>query len=77
MGYSNPRVDELLDKGLHEMDLSKRRQYYEEAQRIIVDDAVWITLYNEPKIYAVRSYVKDFQVHPEDQLILLGTEVER
>jgi len=77
MGYSNSQVDELLDKGMHEMDLSKRRQYYEEAQRLIIDDAVWITLYNEPKIYAVRGYVKNFHIHPEDQLILLGTEVKR
>lgn len=77
MGYCNAQVDALMDKGLQTMDLEERMGYYHEAQRIIIDDAVWIVLYNEPKLYAAQNYVKDFGVHPEDRLLLLNTYIER
>jgi peptide/nickel transport system substrate-binding protein len=37
-GYSNPRVDQLLDQGLLERDDAKRKQIYDELQKIIIDD---------------------------------------
>lgn len=37
-GYSNPRVDELLKLGPVELDDGKRKQIYDEIQRIVVDD---------------------------------------
>ncbi len=77
MGYSSEDVDELLDKGLQTMDPDERITYYQEAQRIIIDDAVWIVLYNEPKLYATQDYVKNLLIHPEDRLILMNTTVEK
>lgn len=77
MGYCNEEVDELLDKGLQTMDPDERANYYHEAQHIIIDDAVWIVLYNEPKLYATQNYVKNFWIHPEDRLILTNTTIEK
>ena len=37
-GYSNARVDELLDQGLKELDEARRRQIYNEIQKIVIDD---------------------------------------
>ncbi|MBM2811583.1 MAG: transporter substrate-binding protein [Chloroflexi bacterium] len=37
-GYSNPRVDQLLEQGLVEQDESRRKQIYDEIQRLVVDD---------------------------------------
>jgi peptide/nickel transport system substrate-binding protein len=37
-GYSNPRVDELLDRGLVEKDEARRKQIYDELQQIIIGD---------------------------------------
>jgi peptide/nickel transport system substrate-binding protein len=37
-GYSNPRVDELLDRGLVEQDEARRKQIYDELQQIIIAD---------------------------------------
>jgi peptide/nickel transport system substrate-binding protein len=37
--YSNPKVDELLDKAAMELDLAKRKALYAEFQKIVVDDA--------------------------------------
>jgi len=37
-GYSNPRVDELLNAGQIEQDDAKRKQIYDEVQQIVVND---------------------------------------
>lgn len=36
--YSNPRVDELLERGAAELDDNRRKQIYDEIQKIVVDD---------------------------------------
>ncbi len=37
-GYSNPRVDQLLEQGAVEQDEGRRKQIYDEIQRIVTDD---------------------------------------
>jgi len=37
-GYSNPRVDELFDRGATEQDDVRRKQIYDEIQLILLDD---------------------------------------
>jgi peptide/nickel transport system substrate-binding protein len=37
-GYSNPRVDELLELGKVEQDDAKRKQIYDEIQKIVMDE---------------------------------------
>jgi peptide/nickel transport system substrate-binding protein len=44
MGYSNPKVDDLLSQGDTELNEGKRAQLYKEAQAIMVDElpALWL-----------------------------------
>lgn len=58
-GYSNPKVDELFTAGASEADPEKRRQMYEEVQRIIVDDVpvAWLLELEFPTLY--RSNIKN------------------
>ena len=42
--YSNPEVDELLEKASVETDQAKRAEYYEKVQRILAEDAPIIPL---------------------------------
>ncbi len=44
VGYSNPRVDELLAQGIAELDPEKRKQIYIELQQILIDDAPFLVL---------------------------------
>ncbi|HWI64413.1 MAG TPA: ABC transporter substrate-binding protein [Symbiobacteriaceae bacterium] len=37
--YKNPKVDELIDKGARTTDLNERLKIYQEAQKLIIDDA--------------------------------------
>jgi peptide/nickel transport system substrate-binding protein len=40
--YTNPRVEELYELSLSELDLAKRAEYFKEIQRIVTEDAVWL-----------------------------------
>lgn len=44
--YKNPKVDELLDKALQSTDQAERAKYYQEATRIVVQDAPGLWIYN-------------------------------
>ena len=44
--YKNPKVDALLDKALSLTDQSERAKLYEEATRIVVDEAAGLWIYN-------------------------------
>lgn len=48
-GYSNPQVDELLNKLAAETDENKIKQYYSEIQKITAEDVPM------PSIYAVKA----------------------
>ena len=44
--YKNPKVDELLEKALRSTDQAERTKLYEEATRIVVDEAAGLWIYN-------------------------------
>jgi peptide/nickel transport system substrate-binding protein len=44
--YKNPKVDELLHQAYTSLDPELRRKNYEEASRIVVDDAAGLFIYN-------------------------------
>ena len=44
--YSNPQVDQLLDQARTETDQDARKQIYDQAAKLIVDDASYLYLYN-------------------------------
>jgi peptide/nickel transport system substrate-binding protein len=39
--YSNPAVDKLIEDNMHEPNIEKRNAASREAQKIIIEDAVW------------------------------------
>jgi peptide/nickel transport system substrate-binding protein len=53
-GYSNPRVDELLDRAAALFEPERRKPLYREAERIIVDEAPYVFL-NYTAEFAVMS----------------------
>ena len=55
LGYSNPKLDEILDLEQQTFDSKKREKLLQEAHRIILDDAPAIPLWNAMDIYAHRA----------------------
>ena len=63
VGYNNPRVDELYEQGLKETDFDKRKQIYDELQKIVIEDAAWLYLYYNQQIYLVKKNIEGFYVN--------------
>ncbi|MGN9842157.1 ABC transporter substrate-binding protein [Nonomuraea sp. H19] len=53
--YDNPEVDRLLEEGRRTADPAARKKVYDEVQRRIKDDAVWLYLVYLEHTYVVRG----------------------
>ena len=60
-GYSNPRMDELLDKARSTLDPAKRKELYLEIQRILEEDVPWMYWYVKFNIEAVSDKVSGYK----------------
>jgi len=52
-GYSNVKIDKLLEDGRKELDLEQRKKIYQDFQRRLVEDVPAIFLYY-PKVYTLE-----------------------
>ena len=55
LGYSNPKLDEILEAQQLTFDVKKREKLLWEAHKIILEDAPAVPLWNAMDIYAYRS----------------------
>lgn len=58
--YNNPDVDRLLEQARVEQDSSTRFDLYQQAQRLIIDDAVWVPLFFGQSNQVVKPYVQGY-----------------
>ena len=58
VAYSSPEVDKLLDQARVESDPQTRLGLYQQAEEIIIKDAVWIPLYFSQNHYVVANRVQ-------------------
>jgi len=62
--YSNPKVDELIRAAAVATDQTKREALYQEAQKIVVDDAAYVYLFQRSTQVATRANVKGYVFNP-------------
>lgn len=62
--YKNPKVDTLIREAAETVDQDKRAKLYMEAQRIVVDEAPYVLLFQKNYQFAVRSNVKGYVYNP-------------
>jgi peptide/nickel transport system substrate-binding protein len=58
IGYSNPKVDQLLDKELGEFNPKKRKQYLSEAMSIITEDAPACFLWRHKLLWGINKRIQ-------------------
>ncbi|MBI1802068.1 MAG: peptide ABC transporter substrate-binding protein [Chloroflexi bacterium] len=58
MSYANPEVDKLLEQAQVETDEKKRISLYQQAEQMLVTDAVWIPLFVGDDYWLTKPYVK-------------------
>ncbi len=74
-GYTNEKVDELIDRAAKTMDPAARTAVYEEMSKTVWEESPWIFLYHQQDIYGVRDRVKGFKPTSEGSVRLEATEV--
>ena len=63
--YSNPEVDILLEQARMLRDRETRLELYQEIERMILDDAPWVLLWNDADWwFLVKPYVRDYLLLP-------------
>jgi oligopeptide transport system substrate-binding protein len=65
-GYSNPRLDALLEAARIERDVTRRIEMYQQAEQIIVDDAAALFTVHWLSYELVKPYVKGYVLTPID-----------
>ena len=64
--YNNARVDEIIRDGWAEKDQAARRAMFEEAQRIISEDAPWAFLAQPDYKIALRDNIGGYALYPNE-----------
>jgi oligopeptide transport system substrate-binding protein len=65
-GYSNPDYDALVKKADIEADAKKRQDLYDQAQKILIDDAGGGFLYQRNYMFLVKPYVQGLTPTAQD-----------
>ncbi|MCO6186626.1 ABC transporter substrate-binding protein [Rhizobium sp. L1K21] len=68
--YSNPKVDELLEKARQSTDQAERAKLYKEMQQIVHDDAPWVFVANWKQNAVTSAAVENFKLQPSFFLML-------
>lgn len=62
--YSNPEVDALIRRAAVSTDIEERTRLYQEAQRIVIDEAAYVYLYQKGYQVAMRDNVQGYVFNP-------------
>ncbi len=74
-GYSNPEVDDILDGARTESDQDARKDLYEQAATIIVDEASYVYLYNPLSVDAWTSNVSGYTTRGDSAVRFVETNL--
>ncbi len=74
--YSNPEVDNLLNAARVSTDLAVRKQSYDAARDILIDEMPIVYLYHQTWIWALDSSIKGFTPYPDGMIRLEGVTKE-
>ncbi len=67
--YVNPRVDQLIEQGRSTFDRAKRKEAYDEVQKILATELPYISLYHRDNVAIMRSNVDGFEMYPSGFLL--------
>jgi len=62
--HHNPEYDRLMVQGRQVADQARRAQIYEQANKILHDDAPWIFMNHTNQVRAARATVRGFLLNP-------------
>jgi peptide/nickel transport system substrate-binding protein len=69
-GYSNARVDRLLEEARVELDTMKRQKLYKEVVETLHDEVPQIHMLASPYVFGFQSYVKGLEFEPQGRFFV-------
>lgn len=75
-GYSNPKLDHLLDAARSTLDQSQRLRIYYQVDAILHHDVPEAVLFQNVNLWATTSHVHNFVAPPDDRMELQNTYVQ-
>lgn len=76
-GWKNEQYDSLIAKGVSELDSTKRKTYYRDAQKILIEqDVAAIPLYYSIRQYLINDRISGFKLNPLDHKVYKGVMVK-
>jgi peptide/nickel transport system substrate-binding protein len=76
-GFCDEEVDDLLLEAAGETDEEARKELYDEAAEIIVEQVSYLFLYNPETVYAWTADVDGFEPRPDAALVLRDVRLDR
>jgi len=64
IGYKNPELDALLEKGRHVVDRAERKKIYDKAQEILHEDQPYCFLYSPMALNVVSARIQGIEPAP-------------
>jgi peptide/nickel transport system substrate-binding protein len=64
--YSNAEVDSLLASARQEMDLDTRKDYYDQATQIIVEESPEMFVFHEKELVGYNTKVIGYEIYPNE-----------
>lgn len=71
-GYSNPEFDEIVAQAQVELDPEARLELWNEAQTIVIEDAVMIPYVFAEVFTVVKPWVKGLTIYPTDPVLSMA-----
>lgn len=68
--YNNPEFDRLFEQAIVETDVEKRKQLYQQAEKIAWEDAPWLFLYVMKRYKLLQPYVRGYVLNAQERDIL-------
>lgn len=62
MSYSNPEIDRILMEARTVIDIEKRKALYQKFQKVLVDDAPYVFLWDPDAVVAINKRIKGLPV---------------
>lgn len=71
--YADEELDAWLEEARATTDPSAREQIYLQVQEQLLEDAVWIPLFNTLEVVVTSKNVQGFKVHPVDYYLWMSS----
>ncbi len=69
--YKNKALDQLLEKGFQTRDKDKRKQIYDQIQRLIAQDFIVIPLWHDMEFSVLRANIKNYHLRQNGDFLSL------